>query len=279
MTIAQAFCLDREFRVNAAFGIWNSKLSFYCCSPRCGLQVFPRLSKAGTPHFVSKAKRLGVHVPECPHVVGLSKATRSPSHSSRGGSSLPLPTLRYVPDTMVNESGGRGEPMTRRYSREEIAELAARAPTVNFPGDLEDCTDAYRSMDTEQRNRHPLLIDGRLETYGVHYGTRAQAQAAQAGIGPERSVVVFQGRGEAANEFGAISIVSAAEPFPISLHIPAAYLATKRYLREIWSDLYHSGSETVTVYWRGPGPDQNGDLPLSGSNHDGQFAIRCDGEQ
>lgn len=180
---------------------------------------------------------------------------------------------------MMDGSDGRDEPVTRKYSREEIAALAARAPMVSFPGDFEDCTSAYRSMDIERRHRQLLLIDGRLGTYSSHYGTRSQAQAAQQGIGPAPMIVVFQGRAEAANEFGAISIMTEAEPFPISLHVPATYAATKRYLGEIWSDLHHAGPETVTVYWRGPSPDESGNLALPRSNGDGWFAIRLDGDQ
>lgn len=273
MTIAQAFCLNRKVRVNAAFGVWNSKLSFHCCSPRCGLQIFPRLSKGGTPHFVSRVQRLEVHDPDCSHLVERSRAGRASSDNSGGKQSLRLPG-RPVPDNMMEGPGGRSELVTRKYSRGEIAELAVRAPMMNFPGDIEECTCAYRSMDDEQRDRQPLLIDGRFGTYGSHYGTRSQAQAALRGGGSAPSIVFFQGRAEPDREYGAISIMTEAEPFPISLHVPAAYVVTKRYLGEIWSDLHHAGPEMVTVYWRGPGPDENGDLVLPKSNGEHTFAIR-----
>ena len=55
-----------------------------------------------------------------------------------------------------------------------------------------------------------LVIDGRIGTYGSHYGTRAQAQAAQQGIGPAPTIVAFEGRAEAGVEFGEISIVTEA---------------------------------------------------------------------
>lgn len=276
MTIVQAFCLNRKVRVSAAFGVWNSKLSFHCCSPNCGLQIFPRRSKAGTPHFVSRAEHLEVHDSNCPHLVGRSRA--GGSSSSSGGRRQLRHTLgpRPVPDAMMDGADGRDEPMIRKFSRAEIAELAARAPMVSFPGDLEDCTNAYRSMDIEERERHLLLIDGRLGTYGSHYGTRLQAQAAQQGIGSWRSIVVFQGHAEAGDEFGAISIVTKAEPFPILLHVPAAYVATKSYLAEIWADLHHAGPATAIVYWRGRGPDENGSLCLPDTNGDGMFAIRLE---
>lgn len=275
MTISLAYCSNKDVRVNAAFAVWNSKLRFHCCSPRCGLPIFPRVSSAGTPHFVSRAKRLEAHEPNCPHLVGGSRAGGSASRKGAARRMTVLAGLPPVPDTLI-QLDEHPEPMLLEVTREEIAERAARSRLVGFPGDEEDCVCAYRCMDDGQREQLPLSAGGRARTYAFHFGSRRRARETEGDNTAKPSIVILSGRAEAGDEDGAISITTEADPFPITLNIPAGYASVKPYLAEMWNDLRFMGPAMVTLYWLGNAPDENGNLILPESNGQNLFALRID---
>lgn len=275
MTISQAYCLNEDIRVNAAFAAWNPELSFHCCSPRCGLPIFPRVSSAGTPHFVSRAKRLEAHDRNCPHIVGAKGSGGSPSRGGVVRKVTLLPGLPPVPDTLMKLVGARAVAF-KDLPREEIAERAARAQLAGCPGDLEVCVQAYRAMDDQQRARQPFRVGDRARTYGFHFGTRSRARATEGNLFAKPSIVILPGWGEAGDEYGALTITTEADPFPITLTIPAGYASVKPYLGEFWSDLRFMGPAMVTLYWLGDAPDENGNLSLPESNGQNLFALRID---
>ena len=272
MTISLAYCGNKDIRVNAAYGVWNAGLSFFCCSPRCGLPIFPRLSRGGTPHFVSRARRIEVHVPTCRHVVGEQGAAKSPSRSGSATKLAIISGRLPVPDTLM-AIAAQDDLAFKDLGREAIAERATRAPMAGCPGDEEDCVDAYRSMDDEQRDRQPLTVGGRTRPYAFHFGTRTRARDAERNNNVKPSIVVLSGRAEAGTEYGAISITTEADPFPITLCIPGSYASVKRYLGEIWNELRFMGPAMVTLYWLGH-PPENQRLVLPEIDGEHQFALR-----